>query len=101
MSESLWMNLYERFLEYLDQYIWSGHSAIKLYWWQNQPLVWRGKHSVNNAHLASTVKSEVESEVKPEVQHEVQHEVEPEVQPEAASEVEPEVESQVEPEVEP
>ena len=60
-------------------------TYIKLDWWQNRPLVQWGKHSVSNAHSASTVQSEVEPEVEPEVR----------------SEVEPEVESEAEPEVEP
>ena len=38
---------------------------IKLYWWQNRPLVQRGEHSVNNADSASTVEPEVEPEAKP------------------------------------
>ena len=72
----------------------------KLYWWQNRPLVQRGKHSVSNAHSASTVESEVEPEVKSEVEPEVETEVEPEVKSEVEPEVEPEVESEVEPQVE-
>ena len=62
---------------------------IKLYWWQNRPLVQRGEHSVNNADSASTVELEVESEVESEVKPEV----EPEEEPEVESEVEPEVKS--------
>ena len=73
----------------------------KLYWWQNRPLVQRGKHSVSNAHSASTVESEVEPEVKSEVEPEVEPEVESEVEPQVESEVEPEVKSGVEPEVKP
>ena len=64
-------------------------TYIKLDWWQNRPLVQRGKHSVSNAHSASTVKSEVEPEVKPEVESEVKPEVESEVKSEAEPEVEP------------
>ena len=55
---------------------------MKLYWWQNRPLVQRCEHSVNNAHSASTVESEVEPEVESEVEPEVESEVEPEVEPE-------------------
>ena len=73
----------------------------KLYWWHNRPLVQRGKHSVSNAHSASTVESEVEPEVKSEVEPEVEPEVESEVEPQVESEVEPEVKSEVEPEVKP
>ena len=53
----------------------------KLYWWQNRPLVQRGKHSVSNAHSASTVEPEVESEVEPEVESGVEPEIVPEVKP--------------------
>ena len=73
----------------------------KLYWWQNRPLVQRGKHSVSNAHSASTVESEVEPEVKSEVEPEVEPEVESEVEPQVESEVEPEVKPEVESEVKP
>ena len=65
---------------------------IKLYWWQNWPLLQGGEYSVNNADSASTVEPDVESEVESEV--------EPEVEPAVRSEVEPEVEHEVEPEVE-
>ena len=75
-------------------------TLIKLYWWQNRPLVQRGEHSVNNAHSASTAKPEVESEVEPEVESEVEPEVEPEIKSEIEPNVESEVQSQVEPEVE-
>ena len=78
---------------------------IKLYWWQNRPLVQRGEHSVNNSDLASTVEPELESEVEPEVEPEVESEVElqveSEVEPKVEWKVEPEVESEVEPDVEP
>ena len=77
---------------------------IKIYWWQNRPLVQRCKHSVNNAHSASTVESEVEpeveSEVEPEVEREVKREVEPVVEPEVEPKVKPEVEPEAKPEVE-
>ena len=76
-------------------------TLIKLYWWQNRPLVQRGEHSVNNAHSASTAKPEVESEVEPEVEPEIKSEIEPNVESEVQSQVEPEVESDVEPKVEP
>ena len=56
-------------------------TYIKLDWWQNRPLVQRGKHSVSNAHSASTVQSEVEPEVRSEVEPEVESEAEPEVEP--------------------
>ena len=80
-------------------------TLIKLYWWQNRPLVQRGEHSVNNAHSASTATPEVESKVEPEVESEVEpeveSEVEPEVEPEIKSEIEPNVESEVQSQVEP
>ena len=71
------------------------YTNIKLYWWQNRPLVQRGEHSVNNAHSASTGESEVEPEVESEVKADIEPDVEPEV--ESESEVEAEVESEIEP----
>ena len=86
----------------IDQkFYYSDYYDVKLYWWQDRPLVQRGEHSINDAHSASTVESEVEpkaeSEVEPEVESEVEPEVKPEVELEVDSEVEPEVESEVEP----
>ena len=62
---------------------------MKLYWWQNRPLVQWGEHSVNNAHSASTVEPEFEPEVEPEVEPEDETEVEAEVGPEVETNVEP------------
>ena len=44
-------------------------------------LIQQCKHSVNNAHSASTVKSEVKPEVESELELEVESEVESEVEP--------------------
>ena len=83
------------------QHKYKAPKNIKLYWWQNRPLVQRCKHSVNNAHSASTIESQVEPEVQPEIESQVEPEVEPKVEPEVESEVEPKLEHEVAPKIEP
>ena len=53
---------------------------MKLFCWQNWPLVQRDDYSVNNVHSVSDVEQEIEQEVESKFELEVKSQVESEVE---------------------